>query len=113
MQSNITTDNTDNIIAASLHTAPNESTAVNYSRHAAVFMPSLFLSNVNRILNKLDEISIVLRDKCPDIVAFTETWLNHTIPDTVIDMNCYSVLRKDRRNKMGGGVMLYIRDGHK
>ena len=73
-------------------------------------MPSLLLSNVNRVCNKLDEISIILYDKCPDIVVFTETWLDSSIPDSVVSMPLYSVLRKDRINKIGGGVMMYIRN---
>ena len=74
-------------------------------------MPSLFLSNVNRVCNKLDEISLLLNAKCPDIVVFTETWLDANIPDSLIDMPHYFALRKDRKNKMGGGVMMYIRNG--
>ena len=69
------------------------------------------MANVNRVCNKLDEISILLNDKCPDIVAFTETWLDCTIPDSVIHMPSYSVIRRDRRDKIGGGVMIYVRDG--
>ena len=43
----------------------------------------------------------------PDIVVFTETWLDECIPDNCISLSDFSVVRKDR-NKYGGGVMMYI-----
>ena len=42
-----------------------------------------------------------------DIVAITETWLNATILDSEINIDGYTLLRKDRiDNKRGGGVAL-------
>ncbi len=36
-------------------------------------IPSLLLTNANRILNKLDELSLLLSSESIDIVAVTET----------------------------------------
>ena len=71
-------------------------------------VPSLLLTNANRIFNKLDELSILLKSKSFDIVAITETWLSDDIPDSVVHVNEYSVFRQDRNGAIGGGVMCYI-----
>ena len=71
-------------------------------------IPSLLLTNANRILNKLDELSLLLSSESIDIVAVTETWLSDEIPDSVVSMNGYIVIRKDRITGIGGGVMCYI-----
>lgn len=75
-----------------------------------IVMPSLLLSNVNRLYNKMDEISIIVTDLMPDIIVFTETWLDGTIPDSVVSLSSYSVFRKDRKTGLGGGVIIYARD---
>jgi hypothetical protein len=45
-----------------------------------------------------------------DIVALTETHLKPKIPDPNIHINNYNFFRKDRLDKMGGGVALYVSD---
>jgi hypothetical protein len=75
------------------------------------YLPSLLLTNVNHILNKLDELSLTVSKIKPSIVAITETWLNPDILDAVCSIPSYSIVRKDRCSGPGGGVMFYIRDG--
>ena len=53
----------------------------NYCRDKSVksqpVMPSILLTNVNRILNKLDELAIlVTRGLTIDLLIITETWLD-------------------------------------
>ena len=71
-------------------------------------LPSLLLTNVNHILNKLDELTIIVNNNKPDIVAITETWLSDDISDSVCGLPGYSVIRRDRQSGIGGGVMFYI-----
>lgn len=71
----------------------------------------MLLTNVNHLLNKLDELSIVASSINPDIIAVTETWLNIEIADSVCSLPSYSIIRRDRINGLGGGVMLYVRNG--
>ena len=60
--------------------------------------------------NKIDEIhSLTLIDEeRPDIIAITETWLNHTTPRSDIIPNSYTVHRKDRVKGRGGGVLIVV-----
>jgi len=46
-----------------------------------------------------------------DILAFTETWLNSETPNNNISLNTYlPPFRCDRNNRIGGGVMVYVKD---
>ncbi len=71
-------------------------------------IPSLFLTNCNRVLNKLDELHLVANSKAFDIIALTESWLNEDIDDSVLVMSGYSLFRKDRYARIGGGILCYI-----
>ena len=59
---------------------------------------------------KLDELRILTATHSPDCVAVTETWLNKTIPDSILFIPNYSLFRVDRPDRIGGGVCLYIND---
>ena len=69
--------------------------------------------NVQSIRNKVDLLRLeLINDKVFDILTLSETWLNDSISDTEIQMPEYSVVCKDRsENKLGGGTIIYIRDG--
>ncbi|CAG5085054.1 Protein of unknown function [Cotesia congregata] len=45
-----------------------------------------------------------------DIIAVSETWLNHLISDNLILLPSYTLYRHDRRLRSGGGVALYVRN---
>ena len=55
--------------------------------------------------NNEDEISVLLENECPDIVAFTETWLHSDILDGEVTFDGYQMFRQDQR----GGVLLSCR----
>ncbi len=44
------------------------------------------------------------------LVLLIETWLQSHIPDTVIDIQGYNLIRRDRKNGQHGGVCIYIKD---
>ena len=44
-------------------------------------------------------------------VAISETWFTKHIPDSCVEINGYSLIRKDRNNRKGGGVCFYIKHG--
>ena len=71
-------------------------------------MPSLLLSNVNRLSNKLDDLCIMCDNLSPSVVALTETWLSRNIADDAIAIRNYKIYRRDRRGQQGGGVMIYV-----
>lgn len=77
-------------------------------------MPSILFTNANHILNKIDELSILSYFIRPAIIAVTETWLTGDIVDDHLlishsNLN-YKIYRRDRPERTGGGVLLYIRD---
>ena len=67
--------------------------------------------NVRSLVNKLDDISHLVRSKSFDIFSVSETWLNPTILDTEIDIPGYTLVRHDRNGKRGGGTAIFVRDG--
>ena len=53
-----------------------------------------------------------LLEKGLDILAVIESWANDNIADSELQINGYTLYRKDRnsvRDDRGGGVLLYIK----
>ncbi|KAK2877087.1 hypothetical protein Q8A73_023740 [Channa argus] len=80
-------------------------------------LPSILLSNVCSLDNKLDYIRLQrttrreFRDCC--IFVFTETWLSDRVPEAAIQLDGLTVFRADRNAALcgktrGGGVCVYI-----
>lgn len=59
---------------------------------------------------KIDEISYTLNTVSADIALFTETWLQYTVPDDAINIDGYQLFRRDRVNKIHGGVCMYVKE---
>ncbi|XP_063802123.1 uncharacterized protein LOC134969848 [Pseudophryne corroboree] len=79
-------------------------------------LPSLFMANVRSLTNKLDEIHVRLANKSPlktcSLMIFTETWLNDSILDSVVQLTDRSLFRSDRTMESGktrgGGLCVYV-----
>ena len=69
--------------------------------------------NARSLKNKFSELHELLYggSEAYDIVCITESWLNSTVSDSMLDPNNeYIIFRKDRVNKKkGGGVCVFIR----
>ena len=55
--------------------------------------------NARSILNKLNDLEVLVSDKKPDIVCVTETWANDKISNAMLNINGYNIepdLRIDR-----------------
>ena len=75
------------------------------------FLPSLFLSNSRSLVNKIDELSGTVSLLSLDIVVITETWLSPNVSNSAINLNGFSIFRRDRRDgRRGGGVCVYVND---
>ena len=61
---------------------------------------------------KIPEAEIVISTYKADIVFVTETctWLNHSIPDELVQIPNFNLVRRNRSSCRGGGVALYVRD---
>ena len=67
----------------------------------------IFCLNINSLTRHLHEIRILFEDKQPHILCLNETKINDGISDDDIEIEGYTVNRKDR-NSSGGGVAIYI-----
>ncbi|MPC74709.1 hypothetical protein E2C01_069083 [Portunus trituberculatus] len=69
-------------------------------------LPSLLLSNVTSLTNKMDELIVTVRSTRADIVAITEAW--QIVPEVCMmqDVQLFHHLRSERRD---GGVAVYYR----
>ena len=73
-------------------------------------IPAVLFTNANRYINKIDELMCILHDLTPDVIAVTETWLGCDVPDTVCQIDGYTLYRKDRTSGIGGGVLCLVAD---
>ncbi|MCG8113228.1 MAG: endonuclease/exonuclease/phosphatase family protein, partial [Candidatus Thiodiazotropha taylori] len=66
--------------------------------------------NVQSIYTKLELLQAELIEF--DILAFSETWLNHSIDTEDLTLQSYqSPERKDRVGDSHGGVIIYVKEG--
>ena len=72
------------------------------------YIPSLLIGNLRSLAPKVDELDSVIRHNGCDIVSVTETWLTSDIPDSAVSLQDYVLFRKDRHNRCGGGVALFV-----
>ena len=71
--------------------------------------------NVNHLtLDKYDQIKLLLLGKFGkpqlDVLFINESFLKPNVLDILYEVPGYSIYRRDRTNKSGGGVMAYIND---
>ena len=59
-----------------------------------------------------DELSSILFEKGIHIMALNETRLDKMMPKNLLDIKTYKLKREDR-NRHGGGVAVYIKDNIK
>lgn len=69
---------------------------------------SFWYSNLNSMVNKLDEFKVNIKNTDPTIILITETWLNSGMPDSLVDIPGYTLYRNDRATH-GGGVCVYVK----
>ena len=66
--------------------------------------------NARSIINKRNELNIMVDDIKPHIIGITESWANNDITDAELRLEGYVMFRKDRVGRRGGGVLLYIKE---
>ena len=65
-------------------------------------------SNINSLLQKIDELKCTADKTKTAIIGLTESKNDHVIPDLEVNLPGYDILRCDR-NRNGGGVACYIK----
>ena len=73
---------------------------------------SVYYTNCRSILNKIDLLRGMACVEKFDVIALTETWLDMSgkVFDSEVRIDGYELFYKDRGNRRGGGVALYVRD---
>ena len=66
--------------------------------------------NARSIVNKINELSIMVEDVDPHKIGLTESWATPDISDAELGMTGYVMFRKDRLGRRGGGVILYFKE---
>jgi len=61
------------------------------------------------LLSKIDQLKLWTHSSNPDILVVTESWLKKSVPDSVVDIIGYNVIRQDRSYK-GGGVAIFVKE---
>jgi hypothetical protein len=64
--------------------------------------------NINGIQNKLSELRQIIHESTPDVITVQETKLTNT--SYKYNIPGYTTIRKDRKNKSGGGLIIYIKE---
>uniref|UniRef100_A0A8D8VWD3 Endonuclease/exonuclease/phosphatase domain-containing protein n=1 Tax=Cacopsylla melanoneura TaxID=428564 RepID=A0A8D8VWD3_9HEMI len=67
-------------------------------------------TNMDSIQNKMNELRHRVISMKPHFILITETWLNEDIPDSLVHIDGYNLLRKDRIERSGGGVCIYVKE---
>ena len=73
-----------------------------------VYCPSLLLTNVMSLAPKIDELRHVVQHSNLDCICITETWLRSHISDNIINLEGFNLVRRDRHERIHGGVCMYI-----
>ena len=66
--------------------------------------------NARSIVNKKNELNIMVQDINPHITGITESWANKDISDAELGLTRYVMFRRDRTCRKGEGVILYIKE---
>ena len=62
------------------------------------------------IVNKKNELNIMVEDIDPHIIGITESWANTDITDAELGLTGYVMFRRDRIERRGGSVILYVKE---
>src|SRR6218665_1746964 len=84
-------------------------------RKETVSKLSAFYANATSIVNidKRTELELYVDKEKLDIIGITESWAKESIQDSELELEGYTMFRKDRKNwgeRGYGGVLLYIKD---
>ena len=66
--------------------------------------------NARSIVNKKNELNIMVEDIDPHIIGITESWANTDITDAELGLTGYVMFRRDQIGRRGGGVILYVKE---
>ena len=68
--------------------------------------------NIHSLVQKIDALRILLKNKPFDVISFNETLCDCTVSDSEISIDGFCIFRRDR-NRHGGGVAVYVTEKFK
>ena len=68
--------------------------------------------NARGIVNKKNELNIMLEDIDPHIIGITESLANTDITYAELGLTGYVMFRRERIGRRGGGVSLYVEESN-
>ena len=66
--------------------------------------------NARIIVNKKNELNIMVEDIAPHIIGITESWANIDITDAELRLTGYVKFRRHRKGRRGVGGILYVKE---
>ena len=76
----------------------------------------LIYLNARSLMNKINDLCVLINDSDPDVILITETWCSDEISNAMLNIPGYFIepeLRRDRTDTMngiGGGLLVYVKD---
>ena len=74
---------------------------------------TLLYTNAQSLVNKMNEMKVVVTINNPDIIIVTETWTNESIADAHLNIEGYDIIERSDRNDThmgrGGGILVYAK----
>ena len=67
--------------------------------------------NIRSLTKHIDQLRWIMYNISPDVLSINATMLDSTVTDNAVCIDGYNVFRKDR-NRLGGGVCLYVKCIH-
>ncbi|MEL6987305.1 MAG: endonuclease/exonuclease/phosphatase family protein, partial [Bacteroidota bacterium] len=64
--------------------------------------------NAQSLLCHFDEIKLLIKEREIDVLCISETWLDESINDSVVNIQDFNIYRNDKGR--GGGTCIYVRD---
>ena len=80
---------------------------VNKQAHTQCYTFNCYHANAQSIKNKFHEFQVQVESFKPKIIGITESWCNSDIGDGEINLDFYNMFRSDRKESIGGGVLMY------
>lgn len=66
-------------------------------------------SNVRSLFPKIDQLRHDFINESIDILCISESWLTENIPNKLVAIDGYNLLRNDREDRRGGGTCIFIK----
>ena len=78
------------------------------NERSASCLLSFYMANARSVSKKHDELTALLLSLNTDVAVITESWLNDLQDSEYLSIPGYSLLRRDRPDRIGGGVCAFV-----